>query len=894
MPPSPAKPAPQQHHSGLNSPINLQNFSTPSQSQTQSPSYLPRNQSISSDSSDSSHISVVKRSPYAQQQHHARSPLASNQAANASSTSTTTTASLASTLPRPETSRGYSDLPLRNQPHPEAPSWQGHRPRQHSQGFFEPSLPTATNSNANAIASAMPNLTASQIAAQAAMHVQNPQHMRKRSQTLPDPSASGYAKGRPVASPPPVPTVNHPSSVFHNSSGFQGGHKMAAATAANAVFPRSPQFSPQPHEPNPPTLDVGQPSKEKSKRKLFMKSSKNLVTGKDRDGDRKPLPSPNKLYSTNTLPRFANASTTSLADSTMSGVSSFYSSANASTSTLVPADKIGHDTGKEKSKEKEKHKHHLWRGGKKDDTFNLPLSSANSTSKPTDPSAPQPLYSFAPTPSSPGHSSSFAKSMTGLDIRHGGRALRDKKKEEKAASSFLTPVASSSTSMLEPPNRERDTSFSSEKTDWTGLGPSSSTNALSGASVAPSHDLTNIQAVGNMFKLSGMTPDDAWPLLKAKLLYIFEGEDPRPPIEEFNALVSIHIRRCIQRRTPEVLVEDLSELLQTGFASLDQTLKHVPDDRLIPHLVEMWVIVLNTILPFLCAVFLPLDLEFKGCGTLLSKDAAQEFWGAMLPSDTDTINGDSRGLIPTLGEELEVRRMVLITFRDTVILPRNDALIALFSQLSLENLNKGIADTLPELPPQPRHHIPSQRPGTAASLDPGFASYNSQSSTLLDSSSSLSAGARSRATSNTSAGSFASLSSHGNSNHTGGGAHTSQQPPQSHSRHRSSHSQPTNTLAPPLSSPRFATSTSTSQQTSPLTSPPLQISSAQITQTVGRMLQCVSILVGVQSGDEKQAAMENLAKLLKHNWLGRGRTGGRRQGIVGMKMSRGVGIGVGV
>jgi hypothetical protein len=35
-----------------------------------------------------------------------------------------------------------------------------------------------------------------------------------------------------------------------------------------------------------------------------------------------------------------------------------------------------------------------------------------------------------------------------------------------------------------------------------------------------------------------MGPDDAWPFLKAKLLIIFEGEDLRLPVEDFNRLVT--------------------------------------------------------------------------------------------------------------------------------------------------------------------------------------------------------------------------------------------------------------------------------------------------------------------------------------------------------------------
>lgn len=50
------------------------------------------------------------------------------------------------------------------------------------------------------------------------------------------------------------------------------------------------------------------------------------------------------------------------------------------------------------------------------------------------------------------------------------------------------------------------------------------------------------------------------------------------------------------------------------------------------------------------------------------------------------------------------------------------------------------------------------------------------------------------------------------------------------------------------------------------------------------MLQCVSVLASVQTGDEPQERIEVLSKALKHNWLGRGRTGRDRRGFVGAKV----------
>jgi hypothetical protein len=113
--------------------------------------------------------------------------------------------------------------------------------------------------------------------------------------------------------------------------------------------------------------------------------------------------------------------------------------------------------------------------------------------------------------------------MSGLDLRHGGRALREKKKEEKSDAL-----------------RESELSYQTSN-DWPGpssMGSAGGASYLASAGSYPSSIYGTEPQEFTKYGLNNMGPDDAWPFLKAKLLIIFEGEDLRLPVEDFNRLVT--------------------------------------------------------------------------------------------------------------------------------------------------------------------------------------------------------------------------------------------------------------------------------------------------------------------------------------------------------------------
>lgn len=439
-----------------------------------------------------------------------------------------------------------SDLPLRNaSPIVGAKKPSGEFVRGHSrkQGSFEPYLPTAAASKLSNMANTNSGLSASQIAAQAAMQHT---HSRQRSQTVPtqhtntDSGSNSSGSRRPSRAggptSPPLLSLTEASGpresgfggqVYHNGL-LAGGHQSAAQTAANVVFPKSsassPGLPPSDHDQHRMQTDKPISKESKSKVKLFSRPGK-IGISKDKEASRGALPSPSKMasYTLQSLQR-GNFSTNSLTDS-MSSAASMYSMANSSSATIRATDP---QSNEKETRDKEKHKHHFLSRQKhklsSKDEHHLPLSSAASNSRPADPSAPSSLYNFNLPPSPGPSTTSFAKSMSGLDLRHGGRALREKKKEEKSDAL-----------------RESELSYQNSN-EWPGpsslgSGAGSYLGSAGGGYPSSIYGGEAHQELGK-YGLNGMTSDDAWPFLRAKLLIIFEGEDLRLPVEDFNRLVT--------------------------------------------------------------------------------------------------------------------------------------------------------------------------------------------------------------------------------------------------------------------------------------------------------------------------------------------------------------------
>ncbi|CAG8500825.1 2295_t:CDS:2 [Diversispora eburnea] len=150
---------------------------------------------------------------------------------------------------------------------------------------------------------------------------------------------------------------------------------------------------------------------------------------------------------------------------------------------------------------------------------------------------------------------------------------------------------------------------------------------------------------------------DKWGLLIKKILPLFNGEGLKACIEDLNELV----RSCIKERSLKSIYDDINVLLLKGMSTINGKLRGVPDEKLVSRLVELWSFYFGTVIPYFEGVFLPLQIQVS----------------SQHQRDRDNMN---------------VRHLVLMSFRDHVILPIGERVEDAFNKL-FHDFDSGIPVT---------------------------------------------------------------------------------------------------------------------------------------------------------------------------------------------------------
>lgn len=207
---------------------------------------------------------------------------------------------------------------------------------------------------------------------------------------------------------------------------------------------------------------------------------------------------------------------------------------------------------------------------------------------------------------------------------------------------------------------------------------------------------TSPNPAGMAFPTGPSTSSDTWQMICIRVLPLFNGEALRTSIEDLNEMVSLHVRKTLDRgqsHAVESLTLDIMSLASTGILTINSKLQGLDDTRLLLRLVEVWTFFLGQVLPYYEACLLPIQTD----PSIRSLIATSSSYGAAAGSGASNIVGPfntSSTFAPSNSnaaaaihhglatQRIDVRRLLLIVFRDQVLLPMQERLFHLFAHLA--------------------------------------------------------------------------------------------------------------------------------------------------------------------------------------------------------------------
>ncbi|CBQ73150.1 conserved hypothetical protein [Sporisorium reilianum SRZ2] len=331
-------------------------------------------------------------------------------------------------------------------------------------------------------------------------------------------------------------------------------------------------------------------------------------------------------------------------------------------------------------------------------------SSGNGTSK-----------SFITTPA-------FSRSLSSYDSRMMARELERAGAASMLAGSEAGPSSSSSSSATGYyPSSASSSALAADRhgsnsvsggagaggaMDRPGYSSSPGVGSTLGAPHTPNTQFTGSGTPGNLagatspnpagltFPIGPGTSSDTWQMICIRVLPLFNGEALRTSIEELNEMVGLHVRKTLDRgqsHAIESLTLNLMSLTSTGTLTLNSKLQGLEDTRLLLRLVEVWTFFLGQVLPYCEACFLPFHTD----PTLRSLVAASSSYGVSGSSNVGSFSTSTHftqsGAAAMLSgaanvnqdlQRIDVRKILLVVFRDQVLMPIYERLLYLFAHLT--------------------------------------------------------------------------------------------------------------------------------------------------------------------------------------------------------------------
>ncbi|KIM27657.1 hypothetical protein M408DRAFT_24317 [Serendipita vermifera MAFF 305830] len=187
----------------------------------------------------------------------------------------------------------------------------------------------------------------------------------------------------------------------------------------------------------------------------------------------------------------------------------------------------------------------------------------------------------------------------------------------------------------------------------------------------------------------GIEKDNTMGALHVHVLPLFNRDPLKIPIEDLNSLVKRHMAAVISRSPSKAvsqLESDVTELITAGMVTLNSKLAAgVEEEKLAGRIVDLWGFFWDQVLPYVEGVFLPLQTDLiLSSLTRTSKSNTASALHNELGTTPVTLSG---------GPSIDVRKLALRAFRDSIVLPVAPRLQKRFSSASRDkDLNSELAD----------------------------------------------------------------------------------------------------------------------------------------------------------------------------------------------------------
>ncbi|WFD19351.1 hypothetical protein MCAP1_001581 [Malassezia caprae] len=186
-------------------------------------------------------------------------------------------------------------------------------------------------------------------------------------------------------------------------------------------------------------------------------------------------------------------------------------------------------------------------------------------------------------------------------------------------------------------------------------------------------------------------PQSLWQSICVRLLPLFYDQAGDLRIESVSDSMETYVRFQFERdpdQAPAVLEDQLQKLLSTGLVGVTMQMQQSEGTQRVRELVRVWQHYYDTVIPFVHASMLPLETMLYSCHVLAAVSSHQENRSVsrapMHEHPRPPLDAPPTHPVPPA---LDVRRVLLLAFRDLVVLPVCDWLHSMTIRLESEPLD---------------------------------------------------------------------------------------------------------------------------------------------------------------------------------------------------------------